>query len=222
MPLRTADAIILRTYALKESDKIVSFFTREFGKCRGVARAARRPKSKFGSSLEPLSRVKIQYFEREGKELSNIDHCELISSMVAASAVDLVHSMAVSLMVEVADRMLPDHEANDAVFRLFLAVLPALSGADAWLPLTYYLLWMVRLGGFLPGLDDELSAVLLRLPLAQAADLVPAGLCSGAAGQRLRRTLKRCLEDHIESRLVSWPMLAGLEELGESEAGGVE
>jgi DNA repair protein RecO (recombination protein O) len=218
MPLRTADAIILRTYALKESDKIVSFFTREFGKCRGVARAARRPKSKFGSSLEPLSRVKVQFFEREGKDLSNIDHCELISSMVAAGAIDLVHSIAVSLMVEVADRMLPDHEANDAVFRLFLAVLPALSGPDAWLPLTYYLLWMVRLGGFLPGLDDELSAALLRLPLAQAADLLPAGLCAGAAGQRLRHTLKYCLEDHLESRLISWPILAGLEDREGAEA----
>jgi hypothetical protein len=121
-------------------------------------------------------------------------------------------------MVEVADRMLPDHEANDAVFRLFLAVLPALSGPDAWLPLTYYLLWMVRLGGFLPGLDDELSAALLRLPLAQATDLLPAGLCAGAAGQRLRHTLKHCLEDHLESRLVSWPMLAGLEDLEGAEA----
>lgn len=221
MPLRTAEAFILRTYPLKESDKIVSFFTREHGKCRGVARGARRPKSKFGSMLEPLSQVHVQYFERESKDLANLDHCELIESMVASSAADLLHSVTVSLMVEVADRMLPDHEANDAVYRLFLAVLPAVRAADepsVWLPLTYYLFWMVRLGGFLPSFADtefaaevrELAAVIATQALAA---LPPRALvlAQAAAGRQLRQKLKWCLEDHIEARLHAWPMLASLE-----------
>ncbi|HUX67008.1 MAG TPA: DNA repair protein RecO [Terriglobales bacterium] len=219
MPLRTAEAFILRTYPLKESDKIVSFFTREYGKRRGVARAASRPKSRFGSSLEPLSQVRIQYFEREGKDLSNLDHCELLSSMVASSGADLVHSVAVSLMVEVADRVLPDHEVSDPVYRLFLAVLPLLrrEGPEAvWLPLTYYLYWMVRLGGYLPNftandLGPEALGLAQALSQQPAAALAADVRAQGRGGRELRQALKAALEDHLESGLQAWPILADLE-----------
>ncbi|MGH9416958.1 MAG: DNA repair protein RecO [Terriglobales bacterium] len=220
MPLRQALAFVLRTYPLKESDKIVSFFTREYGKRRGVARGARRPKSKFGSTLEPLSEVRVQYFEREGKDLCNIDRCDLQQSMVAASGSDLLHSMAVSLMVEVADRMLPEHEVSDPVYRLLGAVLAGLRaspGEAAWLPVTYYLYWMVRLGGFLPNIAEadlspnaqQLAQAIGSNPLNGLAPHVPAA--EGVSGRRLRLLLIAALEDHLESRLRSWPMLAELE-----------
>lgn len=220
MPLRQAHAFVLRTYPLKESDKIVSFFTREYGKRRGVARAARRPKSKFGSSLEPLTEVRVQYFEREGKELCNIDRCDLLQSMVAASGSDLLHSMTVSLMVEVADRMLPDHEVSDPVYRLLGAVLAglrAMPGEAAWLPATYYLYWMVRLGGFLPNVATaDLPPGAQDLAQAMGAHALNglashAAAAAGAAGRRLRLLLIAALEDHLESRLRAWPMLAELE-----------
>ncbi len=221
MPLCVADAFILRTYPLKESDKIVSFFTREWGKRRGVARGARRPKSKFGAMLEPLTQVRIQYFEREGKDLSTIDHCETVASMMPALASNggsLLHSVAVSLMVEVADRMLPDHEVSDATFRLLQVVTQATRGAagDAvWLPLSYYLYWMVRLGGFLPNLSLSPEALTLagnfaRQPLP-ALDGGVAAACAGAAGRELRHALYAALTGHLEAHLRVWPMLLELE-----------
>lgn len=153
MPLREAEAIILRSYALKESDKIVSFFTREFGKCRGVSRGARRPKSRFGASLEPLTHVRVRWFERENRDLGSIDECEVLGSMVDAAGADYATAVGLSVIVEVAEKMLPDHEPNDAVFRLTLLVLDRIrSGDPIWLPLSYELFWMVRLGGFLPDL----------------------------------------------------------------------
>jgi|SRR6185312_15640371 len=217
MPLFNDEAFVLRTYALKESDRIVSFFTRSGGKRRGVARGARRPKSKFGAALEPLTQVRVQYFEREGRELGNIDHCELIASPLATGVPDLLNSVSASVMVEVAERLLPDHEVNDAVFRLLAAAsahLRTSPGDAAWLPLTYYLFWMVRLGGFLPQLElspeaQGLTAAIARHPLTALADwTAPAG---GAAGREVRQQLKRCLEDHLESPLKSWSMLASLE-----------
>ncbi|MGH9519860.1 MAG: DNA repair protein RecO [Terriglobales bacterium] len=221
MPLHTAEAFVLRTWPLKESDKIVSFFTREFGKVRGVARGARRPKSKYGSSLEPLSQIRVQYFARENRDLANLDHADLLQPSpqlpLAVAAGNLLHSMAVSVMVEVADRMLPEHEASDSIYRLLLSVSPALRSAPepaAWLPFTYYLYWMVRLGGFLPplestepGLADLAGAIartaLERLPLQSEA--------AGLPGRLLRQKLKWCIEDHLEARLLSWPMLASLD-----------
>ncbi len=223
MPLRVADAFILRTYPLKESDKIVSFFTREWGKRRGVARGARRPKSKFGACLEPLTQVRIQYFEREGKDLSTIDHCETVASMMpvlASSAGSLLHSVAVSLMVEVADRMLPDHEVNDATFRLLRAVTQATrsaAGEAVWLPLSYYLYWMVRLGGFLPNLSlsppaGALADAFARQPLPALAEFGPAP-AAGAPGRELRHALYAALTAHLEAPLRTWSML---EELSQS------
>jgi DNA repair protein RecO (recombination protein O) len=221
MPLRLANAFILRTYALKESDKIVSFFTREYGKCRGVARAARRPKSKFGSTLEPLTQVRIQFFEREGKDLANIDRCELVASMLEASGADLATAMGVALMAEVADRMLPEHEVNDAVYRLLdlvLAQVREAPRAGVWAPLTYYLLWMVRLGGFLPNFasaaPEPATLKLLQAMLKQPLPGLPAevaALAAGAPGAELRRWLKDCLQDHLEAGLRSWPLVAELE-----------
>src|SRR5258706_10528670 len=80
MPARVSEAIILRTYPLKEADLVVSFLTRDQGKLRGVAKRARRPKSPFGSGLERLSHVRMAYFQRENRELVNLDSCELIRS----------------------------------------------------------------------------------------------------------------------------------------------
>src|ERR1700745_4338633 len=80
MPARVSEAIVLRTYPLKEADLIVSFLTRDQGKLRGVAKRARRPKSPFGGALERLSHVRMAYFQRETRELVNLDSCELIRS----------------------------------------------------------------------------------------------------------------------------------------------
>src|SRR5579864_3476470 len=80
MPARVSETFVLRTYPFREADLIVSFFTRDQGKLRGVARRARRPKSPFGSGLERLSHVRMAYFERENAELANLSGCELIES----------------------------------------------------------------------------------------------------------------------------------------------
>ena len=55
MPLYTADALVLRTYKLGEADRIVVFLTKDRGKKRGVAKGARRPRSRFMGALEPLT-----------------------------------------------------------------------------------------------------------------------------------------------------------------------
>src|SRR4029079_5804634 len=80
VPACVSEAIVLRTYPLKEADLVVSFLTRDQGKLRGVAKRARRPKSGFGAALERLSHGKMFYFQRETRELVNLDNCELIHS----------------------------------------------------------------------------------------------------------------------------------------------
>ncbi len=83
MPLYTAEALILRTYKLGEADRIVVFLTRDRGKKRGVAKGARRPRSRFVGALEPLTEVRVAYFEKEGRELVGLNYAETQRSPMA-------------------------------------------------------------------------------------------------------------------------------------------
>ena len=80
MPLYTADALILRTYKLGEADRIVVFLTRDRGKKRGVAKGARRQRSRFVGALEPLTEVRVAYFESERRELVGLNYAETVRS----------------------------------------------------------------------------------------------------------------------------------------------
>jgi DNA repair protein RecO (recombination protein O) len=153
MPVRESEAIILRTYPLGEGDRLVSFFCRSEGRLRGVARGARKPKSRFGASLEPLSHIRIWFYERETRELVRISQCDLIESYWDAQRSYNV-SLAFGFLAEVAEGALPEKEPSDPVFRLLLATCRTIAqtGLIA-LPISYFAIWMLRLGGWLPSLE---------------------------------------------------------------------
>jgi len=153
MAVKETEAIILRTYPLREADLLVTFFTRLEGKMRGVARSAKRSKRRFGGALEPLTHVRAFYVDREGQELTRLDSCEVIESPLAYE-VSYPRVVALGHIAELLDELLPDREANDAVFRLTLSVLGSLQGSEIWMPLTYFDLWLTRLMGFLPELSE--------------------------------------------------------------------
>jgi DNA repair protein RecO (recombination protein O) len=153
MALRESEAIVLRTYPLREADLLVTLFTRLEGKVHGVARSAKKSKRRFGGALEPLTYVRAFYDVKERQELVRLDSCEVLESPMA-SEVSYARAVALGHMAELLDELLPDHEANDAIFRLTLSVLHVLSGADVWMPVTYFELWLTRLVGFLPELDE--------------------------------------------------------------------
>ncbi len=119
MAARESEAIILRTYPLGEADRLVSFLSRSWGRLRGVAAGARRTRSRFGSTLELLSHVRIWFFERETRELVRINQCELVESFLKAQQ-DYPRSLGLALVSEVAENVLPEREASDAMFRLIL------------------------------------------------------------------------------------------------------
>jgi len=151
VPVRVSEALVLRTYPLKEADLIVSFLTRDQGKLRGVAKRARRPKSKFGAGLERLSHVRMSYFQRENRELVNLDSCELIRSQFGLVS-DYHAGVALDYFAEVAEQLLPAAEPGEKFFRLLLAVLNDLRPPQVWRAVTYFSLWAVRLSGWLPEL----------------------------------------------------------------------
>jgi len=153
MPVKESEAIILRTYPLREADLLVTLFTRLEGKVRGVARAAKKSKRRFGGALEPLTYVRVFYEDRERQELARLDACEVLESPLATE-VNYSRAVALAHVAELLDELLPDRETNDAVFRLALSVLGGLRGAEIWMPVTYFELWVARLMGYLPELSE--------------------------------------------------------------------
>jgi DNA repair protein RecO (recombination protein O) len=153
MALKETEAIVLRTYPLREADLLVTFYTRAEGKVRGVARSAKKSKKRFGGALEPMSYVRAFYDVRERQELTRLDACEVLESPMA-SEVSYARATALAHLAELLDELMPDREANDAVFRLTLSVLHVLTSEEIWMPVTYFELWMTRLVGFLPELTE--------------------------------------------------------------------
>jgi DNA repair protein RecO (recombination protein O) len=153
MPLKQSEAIVLRTYPLREADLLVTLFTRAEGKVKGVAKSAKRSQRRFGGALEPATCVRAYWQDREGSELARLDSCDVLLSPLSTS-IDYARATALAHVAEMLDELLPDREANDSVFRLAWGVLQSLETAAIWIPVTYFDLWMIRLLGFLPPLDE--------------------------------------------------------------------
>jgi DNA repair protein RecO (recombination protein O) len=211
MPARVSEAFILRTYPFREADLIVSFFTRDQGKLRGVARRARKPKNPFGSGLERLSHVRMAYYLKEHAELANLSSCELIESGFAVQA-DYGCSLALDYITEVAEQLLPPQETNERFFRLISAILARLrAGGEIWSAVDYFTLWAVRLSGFLPELrTSPETARLVEQMFTQPLEAFAGRDWKKSTMPELRRSLVRAIEHHVERRLLTVPLLEAL------------
>ena len=152
MPLRNSRAIVLRHYRFAEADKIVVFLTREFGKLRGIAKGARRMRSRFGGGLEVGTEIELTFFEKESRDLVSIDRCDIVRSSFATLREPLLVS-AVSYFTDLVDSFAPERERNDRLFRLLQAVLGSFSAdsdTDCEKTIRYFEAWILRLGGFYP------------------------------------------------------------------------
>lgn len=152
MPLHAADALVLRTYKLGEADRIVVFLTADRGKRRGVARGARRPRSPFSGALEPMTRGRVAYFERERRELVRLRYVEPVCSPLASGSVEaLAH---VGYFAELIDEWAPEADPNEKLFRLGAAVIESLAaGVPIERLARYFEYWLLRLQGVYPPLS---------------------------------------------------------------------
>ena len=159
MAVLSSEAVVLRTWPVHEADLIVSFFTRDYGRVKGVAKAALKSRKRFGGALEPMTVAKAWFAERPRQELVRLDQLEIIRSPLAGP-VDHARMAVLSFYAEVLDECLPEHDPQETVFRLLLSVLEQTSAVGAesaesgavqpWMALTYFSLWMTRLMGLLP------------------------------------------------------------------------
>ena len=223
MPLYTADALILRTYKLGEADRIVVFLTRDRGKKRGVAKGARRPRSRFTGALEPLTEARVAYFEKERRELVGLNFAETIRSPLGlmgsprsgrdvreASAAREVDGEAlgyVGYFAELLDEWAQDADADERLYRLGASMLGALAAGAPVEPLArYFEYWLLRLQGVYPEARGTLSAAAMAF-LTASRSVGPEMVGDVPAGRRMLRELevvhRGLIAMHLEKTLKS-------------------
>ncbi len=204
MPLHTTDALILRTYKLGESDRIVVFLTRDRGKKRGVAKNARQSRRRFGGALEPMTCGRIGYSERERRELVRLDYVEPLRSPL--SAIDGEALGYVSYFAELIDEWAQEADPNEALFRLGASMTDAIAAGVPIEPLArYFEFWLLRLQGVYE-LDRRLSNEALAF-LATARNSSPFALShvgvSHGALRELEASHRALIAMHLEKDLKS-------------------
>lgn len=202
MPLYTADALVLRTYKLAEADRIVVFLTRDRGKKRGVAPQARRPRSRFAGALEPLSEVRVAYFERERRDLVSLNYADVVRSpLSSASPEALAYS---HYFAELIDACVEEADADERLFRLGSSVLDALAAGAAGDALArYFECWLLRLQGVYPA-NLPLSAGALAF-VAATRQVMPAEADRLGASVPVLRELERTHQALITAHLEKEP-----------------
>ncbi len=151
MGLYETEALVLKSYNLAEADRIVVFLTKEHGVVRGVAKGAKRLKSKFGGSLEPFTVVRLSFFQKEALELVSIRNIELEKSYFAEAS-EPAFLQKFSYLADVLLALTPPHDPSETLYRMVRAAL-ATASEDAESLTTigvYFEVWLLRLGGYLP------------------------------------------------------------------------
>ena len=216
MPLYTADALVLRTYKLGEADRIVVFLTRDRGKKRGVAKGARRQRSRFAGALEPLTEVRVAYFEKERRELVGLNYAETVRSPLALSAADALD--IVSYFAELIDEWAQEADADDRLYRLGASMLEALAAGAPVEPLArYFEYWLLRLQGVYPEARGTLSDGALAF-LAASRGVAPQRVADLPAGRGVLKELENVhralIAMHLEKTLKSDRVLRDLRRHG--------
>ena len=154
MSLIETEGLILKSYALAEADKIIVCLTQTQGLVRGVAKGAKRLKSRFGGSLEPFTIVDLIYFQKEERELVSIRQIELKKSFFEeASDPDFLQKF--SYLIDILADFAPPHEPNERLYRMAKICLETAAAEPQNLNSIafYFEIWLLRLAGYLPFWD---------------------------------------------------------------------
>ena len=152
------DAVVLKSMNYRDSSKIVTFYTRRFGKIKCLAKGARELKSKFGAGLQPITTVSLVLYKKEHRELQLVSQCDAVKTYRSVHS-DL-ERMAVALAVlELVNQLMHDEEENAALYDLLTETLDEIERAKKNV-LNLWLAFQIRCAsifGFTPDLESCLE-----------------------------------------------------------------
>lgn len=150
----TSESIIMSKRPLGEADLLVTFFSRDGGKIKGIARHAKKSRKRFGGTLETGYIVNLQYVQSPASELVRLDHASLVAPKVHLKP-SLGDTYALYLALEFAGRYLPDAEPNRGKYMLLRRFLSAIHENRMTRPvLIFFLMKWIALSGYEPDIDQ--------------------------------------------------------------------
>ncbi|NNN18894.1 MAG: DNA repair protein RecO [Acidimicrobiaceae bacterium] len=147
MTLYRDSALVLRTWKLGESDRIVSMLGQESGKIRAVVKGVRKTKSRFGSRLEPLSLVSILCWK--GRELDVVSQAETIE-LFRAIREDLDRLYKANIILEATEQIAQERFSEPELFKLVVRVLRILDTDNPQMLLGSFIWKLLALQGYRP------------------------------------------------------------------------
>jgi DNA repair protein RecO (recombination protein O) len=154
MTIYRDSGVVLRTYRLGEADRIVVLMTAQHGKVRAVAKGVRKPKSRFGARLEPLSHVAMLLYE--GRQLDIVSQADSLDHFRAVRE-DLDRLTRAMALLEVVDQMAQEREANPRLYQMLVGALRALAAHPAPLLVPAFYWKVLAAEGMRPELDACVS-----------------------------------------------------------------
>lgn len=152
--IKRSEGVVLRTFPFGEADLIVTFMTPDLGILKLFAKSPRKFKSRFGSSLEPLTYAKIAFWGREDTALPKLTQSDIIHPFQSIRE-NLDCFLKVSGIIELTISFVPERDANKKAYTLLLHTLQAVEkGFDAHLLTCHYKIKLLHFTGFSPGLDS--------------------------------------------------------------------
>jgi DNA repair protein RecO (recombination protein O) len=129
MALYTTKAVVTRSLHYGESDKIVTFFTQDFGKLTGIAKGARRSKKRFQNALDLFSHLRLMFFDKEGLGLVRVDGCDIEYSFPKIRG-HLRKIFYGDYFLELVSEMAAEREAHPEAYRVLISFLMDLEEAE--------------------------------------------------------------------------------------------
>lgn len=151
MALIETESLILKSYPLAEADKIIVCLTQTEGLVRGVAKGAKRLKSRFGGGLEPFTIIDLTFYQKEERELVSIRQVELKKSFFEEASNPLF-LQKFSYLTDILIDFAPPHQANEKLYRMVKVCLETAAENPQTLDgiVLYFEIWLLRLAGYLP------------------------------------------------------------------------
>ena len=144
---------VLKSLNYGESDLIVTFYSREFGKIKGIAKGAKRSKKRFANVFEPFSLTNVIFSQKNRDALAFIEACDIIDHY-AAIRQDLEKTLTASYFIDLTDHFSPEGKHNEDLFMLlsdFLAWLVRENISDT--AIRFFEMRLLKIAGFEPALD---------------------------------------------------------------------
>ncbi|MEK7841246.1 MAG: DNA repair protein RecO, partial [Deltaproteobacteria bacterium] len=161
----TTEAVVLGSFDYGESDKIVTFYTLEFGKIKGIAKGAKRSRKRFVNNLEPFSYIRLLFFQKQGRDLVMIEQADIIRRF--DSLLLKIDRIAFgSYCIELLNEMTPEGQKNKKAFELLLKSLIMIDkGATIRTIVVFFEMKILSILGYHPHLE---ACVVCKKPATRA------------------------------------------------------